>query len=364
MNGRGNMGFKEYERNMSFLDLELSKTLGSSRTQKFLQEIHDYIRWEPFERILLDVYPVGKSAAGNVAYPPVMLLKALLLQKWFGIRSDPELENQINDRISFKVFIGLSFGDASPDHSVICRFRERVGAGTMERIHAELLAQLRAKGYSIDAGLAVDARLVRSASSPLSKEKIGKVRQERQRKEHDGRKEPVKFSRDMESDWTVKNDVPHYGMKEHASIDVKSGLVLTTVLSRASEHDTNYFQYVVIKSLHTRKMLPVVYADKGYHGQANREFLHINEMKDGIMRKDERNAKLTELEITRNKMISKVRYKIEQYFGVTALHQGASRARFTTLSKGGWDRICQVIAFNAKRSYLAGMRKVSPAMSI
>ena len=96
------MGFKEYERNMSFLDLELSKTLGSSRTQKFLREIHDYIRWEPFQSILIDVYPVGKSAVGNVAYPPVMLLKALLQQKWFGIRSDPELENQINDRISFK----------------------------------------------------------------------------------------------------------------------------------------------------------------------------------------------------------------------------------------------------------------------
>jgi IS5 family transposase len=111
-------------------------------------------------------------------------------------------------------------------------------------------------------------------------------------------------------------------------------------------------------------MLPVVYADKGYHGQPNREFLHINDMKDGIMRKDERNAKLTELEITRNKKISKVRYKIEQYFGVTALHQGASRARFTTLAKEGWDRICQVIAFNMKRSYLAGMRKAAPAMAI
>jgi IS5 family transposase len=141
-------------------------------------------------------------------------------------------------------------------------------------------------------------------------------------------------------------------MKEHASIDVRSGLVLTTVLSRASEHDTGYFQYVVIKSMHTRRMLPVVYADKGYHGQPNREFLHINDMKDGIMRKDERNAKLTELEITRNKKISKVRYKIEQYFG------------FTTLAKEGWDRICQVMAFNMKRSYLSGMRKASPAMAI
>ena len=134
------MGFKEYERNMSFLDLELSKTLGSSRTQKFSKEIHDYIRWEGIERILMDVYPVGKAAVGNSAYPPVMLLKALLLQKWFGIRSDPELENQINDRISFKVFIGLPFGDPSPDHSVISRFRDGVGAKAMERVHAELLS--------------------------------------------------------------------------------------------------------------------------------------------------------------------------------------------------------------------------------
>lgn len=85
--------------------------MGSSRTQQFLKEIHDYIRWEPIERIVLDVYPVGKAAVGNGAYPPVMLLKALMLQKWFGIRSDHEMENQINGRISFKEFIGLAFGD-------------------------------------------------------------------------------------------------------------------------------------------------------------------------------------------------------------------------------------------------------------
>jgi len=217
------------------------------------------------------------------------------------------------------------------------------------------------KGFSINSGMAVDARLVRSVSSPLSKDRIEEKRQEREHKESEGTGKPVKFRRDLESDWTVKNDTPVYGMKEHASIDVRSGLVLATVLSRASEHDTNYLQYVVIKSLHTKKMPPKVYTDKGYHGHANREFLHINGIADGIMRKDERNAKLTAFEIERNKMISKVRYKIEQYFGVTSLHQGASRARFTTLAKEGWDRVCQVIAFNMKRSYLAGLRKPIPA---
>ncbi len=87
-------------------------------------------------------------------------------------------------------------------------------------------------------------------------------------------------------------------------------------------------------------------------------------MADGIMRKDERNAMLTEMEIERNKMISKVRYKIEQYFGVTALHQGAGQARFTTLAKEGCDRLCHGIAFNIKRSYLAGVRNPVPVPAV
>ena len=51
----------------------------------------------------------------------------------------------------------------------------------------------------------------------------------------------MRFQRDLDSDWTVKNDKPIFGMKEHASIDVESGLVLSTCVSRVSEHDTNYF---------------------------------------------------------------------------------------------------------------------------
>ena len=104
------MGFKEYEKNMSFLDMESSKTLGASTTQRVLKKIHDHIKWEPLERILLEGYSVGKSLVGNAANPPLILLKAMLLQKWCGMRSDPELENQINGRVSFKVFIGLPLG--------------------------------------------------------------------------------------------------------------------------------------------------------------------------------------------------------------------------------------------------------------
>jgi transposase, IS5 family len=104
-------------------------------------------------------------------------------------------------------------------------------------------------------------------------------------------------------------------MKEHATIDVESGLILSTYMSKASEHDTNYFQSIAVRGMQGQEMPPKGYADKGYCSQDNREFVSLNKIADGIMRKDYPNAKLTELGHERNKGISKIRYKIEQYFG-------------------------------------------------
>ena len=54
---------------------------------------------------------------------------------------------------------------------------------------------------------------------------------------------------------------------------------------------------------------------------------------EGIMRKDTSTAKLTAFEVERNKQISKKRYIVEQYFGLSALHDRAGRARFTSIVK-------------------------------
>jgi transposase, IS5 family len=344
------MGFKEYTKNMSFTDLELRRVLGSSRTQKFLADLERSIDWKPIETMLIKAYPVGKSEFGNRAYPPLMLLKALLIQKWFGIDSDPELENQVNDRLSFKVFIGLPLRDPSPDHSIICRFRERVGKEVIEQIHHELLMQFKAKGFSIASGMAVDARLVKSASRPVSGSKLDELKAERTKEEE--AEKPVKFRRDIESDWTVKHEKPCFGMKEHAAVDVKSGLVLCSMITKASEHDSTYLPALVIKGTHGVTLPEKVYADKGYHGEPNRRFLWLNGIRDGIMRKDEVHAKLTEREIERNRKISRWRYRVEQYFGLSALAEDAGKARFVTLAREGWNKLLGAIAFNLKRVVL------------
>jgi IS5 family transposase len=106
-----------------------------------------------------------------------------------------------------------------------------------------------------------------------------------------------------------------------------------------------------------------IYADKVYSGQNNRRFLSRNMIGDGILRKEQKNANLTEMEHEQNKKISKIRYKIGQYFGLTEGHMGGGRARFTTLLKENWNRLSKVMAFNTKRVILAEREKTQEDMA-
>jgi IS5 family transposase len=220
---------------------------------------------------------------------------------------------------------------------------------------------------------------VKSAIKPIRD--IGIKKQKDKRETPDGKLDKngnaLKFSRDVESDWVVKNDVPHYRLKEHTSVDVKNGFVMATTLTPASVHDTNYLPYLALASYHSKKPIKKIYADKGYHGEPNGLFLHLNDIEDGlrlveasayaskrIMRKDTKTAKITEIEIKRNKQILNKRYirfqpggltsrRVEQYFGLSHPHTGfrfveiasnserAQRARFTTIVKNTWDAMCR-----------------------
>jgi IS5 family transposase len=185
----------------------------------------------------------------------------------------------------------------------------------------------------------------------LSNDEIRKEKEKRDKPEGklDKNGNALKFSRDLESDWTVKNDKPHYGLKEHASVDVGNGFILATTMTPASVHDTNYLPYMAIVSCHTNEPIKKIYADKGYYGEPNRSFLNLNDIEDGIMRKDTTTAKLTEIEKERNRCISKKRYIVAQYFGLSHLHDSAYRARFTKGTKNIWDAMCRQMAFNMSR---------------
>ena len=153
------IGYKKPGTSISFADLAVKKSLKHNRSVKLMERINKVVSWKNIEALLMEYYETGRSKEGADAYSPLLLLKCMLLQKWFRIPSDPELENQINDRISFKKFLGLSLDKPSPDHSTFSRFRSRLSKEAMIHINDVVLQEFSKRGLSINEGIPVNARL-------------------------------------------------------------------------------------------------------------------------------------------------------------------------------------------------------------
>ena len=355
------MGFKKMDNSLGFADLTLASSLKHNRILKLMKKLDKAIDWTRVETILLSHFTVGTSSEGADAYPQLLLFKCMLLQKWFRINSDPELENQINDRLSFKKFLDLSFSKPSPDHSTFSRFRSRLSKNAMDQINSEILRQFETKGLTINEGIAIDARLVKTTSRPVSNEKLKELKEKNNTPEGklDKNGKPKKFSRDLDSDWVVQKDKPHYGLKEQTAVDTNHGFIMATTISPCSVNDIKYLPYCTVYSRHTKQPIEKVFADKGYAGKPNRDFLAENKIADGIMRKDSTTAKLTEFEIERNKKISKVRYIVEQYFGISHLKENAKRTRFPQIATNKFDCWYRQTAYNiSKRLKISRMATV------
>ena len=70
-----------------------------------LGEVEKMIDWEKFRPIIKELYINNTEMGGRPNLDEVLMIKMMVLQQWHGL-SDPELERQANDRISFRQFLG------------------------------------------------------------------------------------------------------------------------------------------------------------------------------------------------------------------------------------------------------------------
>ncbi len=102
------------------------------------------------------------SPEGRPAYPPLTMVKIIILQQWHDA-SDVAIEEAVSDRLSFRRFAGLSLTDAVPDHSTISRFRKEVAErGLARRLFAEVGRQLEKKGLLVKKGTLIDASVIKA----------------------------------------------------------------------------------------------------------------------------------------------------------------------------------------------------------
>jgi transposase, IS5 family len=122
------------------------------------------IDWAPVVAIASQL---STSRTGRPSFPPEVMIKALLLAQWYRL-SNPELEECLADRLSFRRFVGLSLQDKVPDETTVCRFRGALAEhGLSELLLAEVNRQLEAKHLFVKAGTIIDASVVQASSRQL-----------------------------------------------------------------------------------------------------------------------------------------------------------------------------------------------------
>ena len=113
------MGFKKIDRTFTFADAILKDSMDKNRCLMRIMDIAKSIDWPSIESVLMGHYQVGTSKEGADAYPPLLLFKCLLLQKWFhpstifrtygvNIDSDPELESTTRYKFNSHLFEPVS----------------------------------------------------------------------------------------------------------------------------------------------------------------------------------------------------------------------------------------------------------------
>jgi transposase len=109
------------------------------------------------------------SHEGRPSIPPEMLLSALLLQVFFGIRSERQLMEQLNYNLLYRWFVGLSPDDRVWVPETFCKNRERLQAGEIfHKFMAALLNHDKVKPLLSSEHFSVDGTLIEAWASHKS----------------------------------------------------------------------------------------------------------------------------------------------------------------------------------------------------
>jgi len=141
------------------------ETFGLNEAYKRVQKVGDrlsefasLIEWDQIRPLFADLYHNNTRKGGRPNVDPVVMIKLLILQSLYNL-SDPELERQVTDRISFRKFIG--FTTEIPDFSTVWFFRERlIQSGKYGEVWNTFQAQLELKGLKITRGVIQDATII------------------------------------------------------------------------------------------------------------------------------------------------------------------------------------------------------------
>jgi IS5 family transposase len=303
----------------SFVDALMSRELGRSDV---LERLAGLVKWYRFEKLMKGLRQ--EAGPGRPGYRPLELFKGLLLQSLYGL-SDAELEYALQDRLSFRRFVGLSLEDSVPDHTTYCRFRNQlVAEGRLEKLFAELDRQLELAGVVLKRGTMLDATVIEAAARPPSEERA---------------------SADPDARFVKRQGKggSTFGYKAHVGVDQGSGLIRAVLTTPANVNDTTPADQLI------RGDERQVLADAAYHTHARERALRSRGIKPRLMRRANKHHPVLPPRVKRlNQLIAKRRAAVETTFATLKRRMGL-RVRYRGLIKVAGQILLAAMAFNMRR---------------
>ena len=221
----------------------LGSLMTSTPGNDFLERLDRTLDWQPIETALQAMYP---ATTGRPPCPPLALFKMSLPQHGYGL-SDPQCEELVTDRLSWRRFVGLGLQEAVPDETTLVRFRQRLREhGLHEKLLTLVNRQLGQQGLILKTCTLVDTTLLQAARRTPAK--------------------AAKTGGDCDAGYTVKQGQPHNGYKAHVAVDETHTLIRQVTLTAANVHDRREFENVV------KGDEEMVVADKAYWSRERSEW--------------------------------------------------------------------------------------------
>jgi transposase, IS5 family len=281
---------------LTFADIAIKDKRKRSRISIKLEKINKIVNWDDILSIVRVVDRTDKRIGGAPHKDLLVKVKMLFLQYLYNL-SDPELEDQVNDRLSFQNFVGVSFTTTIPDYTTIWRFRERLIEKRLnDKLFDTILGYLESKNLLVKKGTIIDATIIDSVNRPLSDKKREEL------------EEKPSSQIDTDADSTMKRKKHYFGYKGHIGTDVGSNLIRKRDFSSARPHDSQYKDSLLSGDE------KAMFGDSAYGNKEDKQKYRKAGVYYGVLDKATRSKKLSTSQKKRNKKKSKIRSAVEHPF--------------------------------------------------
>jgi len=313
------------------------------------------------------------SATGRPSIPPEKLIRALLLQVLYSIRSERLLMEELNYNLLFRWFVGLSMEDEVWDHSTFSKNRDRLlNADIVGKFFVQIREQAREQGLLSDEHFTVDGTLIEAWASQKSFQP-NEGGPSGPTSGGDGRNEDVNYrgqKRSNETHASTTDPDARLSKKSHGGearlsymghelMENRNGLVVEHRLGISSGTAEPEAAVEMVKAIPGNYRITVG-MDKGYDRRSCvKELRKLNATPHVAQRKvhsavDGRTVRCEGYVISQ-----RVRKRVEEIFGWMKTVGGYRKTRFRGVQRVGWGFTLAMAVYNMVR-----IRNLSAQLSL